>query len=337
MPRLILIGNKHSVSTIPLQKAFNALGWDVRIIDPLGHPALMPRHPLHRLIEKLPASIKLSLRAKLLRNIDEHIWHAAQTFQPDIIFVIKAKLLGSDLLVRLRTIAKTANWYSETMDHWDTLKKIAPQYDFLFNFDPYVVEKLKGEGHQNVFYLPFCADIAKDAVWQESKPKYNITFVGSYLSSRYEGREEALEQVKDLGLHIWGNKEWKKTKLASYYRGWLPGYENVAEIYRDSKIVINVHLTEIPGSGMNFRPFEIAAAGSLLLNHSGRKDIFNLFESGKEFIPFDGPEDIRALAEYYLKHEEERKAIAKAGFERVQRDHTYTDRARTIIETMNAS
>lgn len=292
----------------------------------------MPHNIIHRIAEKLPRTISQSLRKRALKYIDNKIWRVAREFKPDLILMTKAKSLDLSLLKNLRTIGKTINWYSETMDHWERIKQTAPNYDIFLNFDPYVVKKLHQEGHKNAYYLPFCADISKDAQWQEHPTKYNITFVGSFLAPRYSERETVLSQLKDLGLHIWGNKAWTKTSLSSYYKGWLPGYSDIEKIYRQSKIIINVHLPDVEGSGINFRPFEITAAGSLLLNHSGRKDIFNLFEAGKEFIPFDGKDDIREKVLYYLEHSEERLKIAKAGFERTRREHTFLDRAKTILE-----
>ena len=334
--KVLLISNKYAVSAEPLRKAFMALGCQVRTVDYWDHPLLMPHGSLQRLIGKLPLAISTPLRNNAQKKIDKTIWKTAQEFQPDLIFATKAKSLSHELLEMLRTIGTTANWYSETMDHWDRIKQTAPQYDFFFNFDPYVVERMKAEGNANVYYLPFCADVAKDTQWEQPQPKYNVTFVGSFLAPRYNEREIVLNEIKDLGLHVWGNKAWEKTTIASHYHGWLSNYEDVAQVYRHSKIVINIHLPDVSGSGINFRPFEVAAAGALLINHSSRRDIFNVYEAGKEFISFDGSGDIREKVAYYLIHDQERTTIARAGFERTRRDHTYIDRAQQVLNIVRA-
>ena len=136
--KVLLISNKYAVSAEPLRKAFMALGCQVRTVDYWDHPLLMPHGSLQRLIGKLPLAISTPLRNNAQKKIDKTIWKTAQEFQPDLIFATKAKSLSHELLEMLRTIGTTANWYSETMDHWDRIKQTAPQYDFFFNFDQFI-------------------------------------------------------------------------------------------------------------------------------------------------------------------------------------------------------
>lgn len=50
------------------------------------------------------------------------------------------------------------------------------------------------------------------------------------------------------------------------------------------------------------------------------------FEDGKDLVTFDSYEDLHKKAEYYLSHEEERKAIALSGYEKVKKLHQYGNR-----------
>jgi len=38
--------------------------------------------------------------------------------------------------------------------------------------------------------------------------------------------------------------------------------------------------------------------------------------------------------EYYLSHEKERREVARNGYEKVKKYHTYKNRVETILETM---
>ena len=154
---------------------------------------------------------------------------------------------------------------------------------------------------------------------------------------RYAQRETILSRVKDLGLNIWGNKAWLETDLKDYYQG-RPSDEEMLEIYRQSKIVINIDLMlGVEGTGVNLRPFEVTSCGALLFNHNDRKDIFNLFEDGREFVSFQGTEDIRGKVEYYLNHEQEIEAVARAGFEKTKNSHTYLKRIQEVLNIVNYS
>ena len=55
------------------------------------------------------------------------------------------------------------------------------------------------------------------------------------------------------------------------------------------------------------------------------------FKEGEDLICFDGVEDLREKAAYYLEHEEERQQIAKNGYEKVKQYHGYVDRIQKIL------
>ena len=107
------------------------------------------------------------------------------------------------------------------------------------------------------------------------------------------------------------------------------------DVYKKSRIVINHYLTDVPGTGINLRPFEVTGAGAFLLNHSARSDIFRHFKDGEEFVSFNGENDIREKVGYYLNNDVERRRIAKNGFLRTKRDHTYDHRIKEILRVMN--
>jgi len=331
--KLLFVTTKHSVFEEPIKNTFLYFGFDVKMIDFRDSVILMPETIIHRLVSKLPGKIKSNLYQRAYNSVDRKILKVAHEFKPDYIFVLKAKDISIATLDELRKIGKTMNYYPETMDHWEVIKKISPHYDYFLNYDSFVVDLLNKNKLGSAHYIPFSADLNKSDEWQaDVEYKYSIAFVGSFLKGRYSEREKILDKVKDLGLHIWGNKAWLETSLKNYYRG-RPSTEEMLKIYHDSKIVINVDLMPgTPGTGVNLRPFEVTAAGSLLLNHDDRKDIYNLFADGREFASFKGPEDIREKTQYYLDHNEERLRIAKAGFERTKRDHTYLDSFKKIIE-----
>lgn len=57
------------------------------------------------------------------------------------------------------------------------------------------------------------------------------------------------------------------------------------------------------------------------------------FQEGVEAAYFDDVEELREKIEYYLAHEDEREAIAKAGYEKVTKEgHSYVDRMRRVLE-----
>lgn len=334
MKKCLLVSTIHSSLVKPVRDAFRRAGFDVRFIDYRGHPFLAHDNMIRYVLAKLPTSIRNHANRYALDQINRRTINIAREYHPDIIFTIKAKELTADTLGVLNKIAPTANWYPETIDHWGGIMAAAPHYKYFFTFDRLVIDILKKEGINNAYYLPFCADVTTDTSWpqEKSNPKYNIVFIGSYLPERSD-REPILANVADYGLHIWGNKEWKETSLKDYYQGTISNDE-MLEVYRSSRMVINHYITGLPGSGINLRPFEVTGAGALLINHDARSDIFEHFKDREEFVAFSGKDDIRDKVSYYMEHEQECRRVAKNGFLRTQKDHTYDIRVTSVLKTM---
>src|SRR5262249_13413668 len=66
----------------------------------------------------------------------------------------------------------------------------------------------------------------------------------------------------------------------------------------------------------NQRALEAAAAGALLFQEAGNREVPAFFHDGKEYVAYDDV-DLEQLLEYYLTHEEHRRRLAEAGRRRV--------------------
>jgi len=73
------------------------------------------------------------------------------------------------------------------------------------------------------------------------------------------------------------------------------------------------------------RSFEVPGCGGFLLSDPA-EDLASYYAAGREVALFGGTEDLVRQAVHYLRHEEERAAIARAGHERTVREHTYVHR-----------
>jgi len=56
------------------------------------------------------------------------------------------------------------------------------------------------------------------------------------------------------------------------------------------------------------------------------------FEDGKEIVMYRSLEEMVEKVQYYLEHEEERRQIAHAGYEKVLREYNYAEKLRRIFE-----
>ena len=89
--------------------------------------------------------------------------------------------------------------------------------------------------------------------------------------------------------------------------------EDYRDLLQRSRIVFNRSLR----GECNRRAFEAAAAGALLFQEAGNREVPEYFEPGKEYVVY-GDDNLEVLLGHYLDHEAERRAIASAARERVQ-------------------
>jgi spore maturation protein CgeB len=84
------------------------------------------------------------------------------------------------------------------------------------------------------------------------------------------------------------------------------------------------------------RNFEIPGCGGFLLTGSA-DNLEEYYQDGREVVIFHDDDELIDKIHYYLAHDEERSAIAQAGYERTLREHTYVHRFREIFTTMGFS
>jgi glycosyltransferase involved in cell wall biosynthesis/predicted Zn-dependent protease len=82
----------------------------------------------------------------------------------------------------------------------------------------------------------------------------------------------------------------------------------------------------------NMRTFEAAAAGALLFQEAENREVPEYFRDRRECVYYTD-ENLEELLEYYLEHEEERRAIAEAGRARVT-EYTFENLWDGALETI---
>jgi hypothetical protein len=149
------------------------------------------------------------------------------------------------------------------------------------------------------------------------------------------------ERIFDIGwvgrssFHIHDTRRQILSVLASRFRinDWQNHYnfEEVAEIYRRSKIVVNIARDDFPQDA-NMRAFEAMAAGALLITKVPSELTVIGFEDGVHFVGYTDTAAITNLVRQYLSNEVARRRIAEAAREKVFNEHTYDCRANTLVQ-----
>ena len=134
--------------------------------------------------------------------------------------------------------------------------------------------------------------------------KYEASFIGSLTG--YAHRGPYLQHALKLGCPI---------TISGGQREHALSPQEYAEMIKKSKISINFAEAAIKGtSQLKGRVTETLACGTLLLEHKNPVTS-RLLQPGIHYVEFDDENDLAEKINYYLKNDEERKKIAKAGFE----------------------
>ena len=144
-------------------------------------------------------------------------------------------------------------------------------------------------------------------------------------------REKILNEVRDIDIALLCEREtnYRKSRLerfieafpggAYYGKGWPSGFlpdDQKVRLYQRTKIGPNFHNSTGP---VNFRTFILPANGVMqVCDNKGY--LAKLFELGKEVVGVDTVEEAIEMCRYYLEHDEERREIAAAGWERAVKE-----------------
>ena len=136
----------------------------------------------------------------------------------------------------------------------------------------------------------------------------------------------------------------KKINLYSGDRLDIPGLNNkgpvdyynaMPYVFKTSKINLNISLKCI-SSGIPLRVVDVLGCGGFLLSNY-QPEVVEYLEPGKEVAIYSSIEEAVNLVDYYLRHEEERVRIAKAGYEKIKKEFTYRDRLDKIFSISGVS
>ena len=113
-------------------------------------------------------------------------------------------------------------------------------------------------------------------------------------------------------------------------RGGADSNKMMPQIIKCSKI--NLNMTNRPiKTGLPLRIFDLLGAGGFVISNY-QAEIPEHFIPGEDIVLYDSIPDLLEKIEYYLSHDDERRQIAKNGYNKVKDFHTYDMRLITMFE-----
>jgi len=158
----------------------------------------------------------------------------------------------------------------------------------------------------------------------------DVIFIGSMVRNKLP----LLAKVKKAfgkRFRLLGRASWK---MNAYWnarfgmQGWIRSirFEDFIRLYHRAKIGINVHNRGDYTVG-GYRMFELPANGVMQICDGGEY-LQQYYDVGREIVGYRDADDLIDQVRHYLRHDDERLAIASAGYRRVMRDHRMGQRMR---------
>jgi spore maturation protein CgeB len=255
-----------------------------------------------------------------------------QAFQPDVIFCV---LMGYEVwletldLMRSRTPAAVVNWGTD--DSWkfrQFTRFLTEHVDLHVTTHAPTLAEAEKLGIDNMVVSQWAAAASRLA---EPLPSQACTYDVSFVGAAYGNRRAQVKQMARRGINV-----------ACFGHGWEGGpvdSREIAQIYRSSRISLNFADSGLQLSGIGLarsrqikaRTFEVPGAGGFLLSEES-ESLAQYFRIGAEMITYRDDDELAEKIRYFLNHPNERDAIARAGYQRVRREHLYEARFAPILQ-----
>ena len=117
--------------------------------------------------------------------------------------------------------------------------------------------------------------------------------------------------------------------------GIIKYYLDMPYVFKGTDINLNISLRSIK-KGIPLRCFDIMGCGGFLLSNF-QEDFLRYFEPNVDFVFYESQNDLLNKVDYYLLHEDDRKAIAESAYEKIKKDHTFDVRVEQILMEIGIS
>lgn len=254
----------------------------------------------------------LSLRAQSGPFLDLPAELAEHEFVPDLVLQIE-NLGGRSLITGLESIdCPLIYWCVDPHlnAHWHSM--YGQLFDLVCSTQRAWIPEVKRRGVADARWLPW---FGRDVEWTDwDKREHGLAFVGRVTAQR-PARKWMVDFLQDRG-----------EAFNPAIREGLT-FREMLDLYSLSKVIPNESIF----GEVNFRLFEAASCGCLVLGQDIGNEQEELFERGREFDTYGYITDFDDKLSTYLKNDRLVQTMGRAAYERVQAEHLPSHRIQRIL------
>ena len=255
-------------------------------------------------------------------NLNQSLLRTVEWECPDVMLTVQcAYEIWLETLAEIWNRGNVATICWTTDDSWkyqQVSRFIGPFYHAMTTTYPESVRKYHRDGIRHVLLSNWAAN---SEYLQEPLRAADCRIPVSFVGAAHGNRYRRLEWLRRQGIDV-----------ACFGHGWPTGSiqaQNIPVIMRNS--VISLNFANAPGDNqVKARTFEVPGAGGFLLTERAQ-GLEAVYDIGQEIAVFENDPDLVEKIRYFLNHPHERDAVAKAGFERTCKYHTYEIRLLELV------
>jgi spore maturation protein CgeB len=344
----------HYISDILVQNLMD-MGHEVRLVT------LKPS-PFHSQAICRVEDFDPDFRRSVLGNFEDpwKIVPLVDVEQPDLILTVQGYVIPRQILVEIRKReVPLAVWFMD--EPYDTSRSVefGKYFTHVFLQEKASLTYHRRWGNPNSFYLPHGCDpqgVQAPDDLEDLRMDREVALVGS----PFPRRQELIQALRKGGIEVevvgngWEKAEIEGTRQSDAPTGRNPSGSGAqrtmslmetSRYYRRTRINLNCHRREdevaasafpLTAVSPNCSVFYLAGSRAFQLVDDSRAELSDFFAPGREVITYRDAGDCMDKIRYYLEHEEKRRAVAQAAYERALREHTYAHRLASLLKTVDS-
>lgn len=235
---------------------------------------------------------------------------AEQGFAPDL--VVQQESLGPRTLLQgLGTFScPRVFWSIDT--HLNSFWQLpyGRLFDLVLTTQQSWVSRLTSQGLPSVAWLPWFGFYHDWTSW--SRRRFKTSFVGRVTAHRPVRQAFTAFLSQEFGTPIHQELSFK----------------DMVAVYADTLLVPNESIL----GEVNFRTFEAASCGCVVVSQRLGDDLDPLFEQGREILVYDHALELREALSHALSRPERMRRIGAAARDRIHREHLPSHRAERVLD-----
>jgi glycosyltransferase involved in cell wall biosynthesis len=341
---LVLIVYQSKPAIVPgLKKGFENAGVETITFLANEHHHWVDKYVFHA-INKWAHNLRILKKGKYLFS-KHHLthWNYLNTElvkfykknNPDFVFFIHGIHYSESTLAQIN--APKIAWLVDPVQDPKRLTLFSRNLEWYFSYSKIAISILQELGFKNTSYLPHAVDHREFRYIPDTKKPIDISFVGKHSVHREKFILAALEVTNKVSLYgsRWVAPALSKPSLLKAIKGIECYGEKLNNLYNSSKVVLSIiakpeNALEAQ-SGINMRPYEILASGSILCSDN-YDELHPELIHNQNLILFNNVDEFKQSLSRLLNDKQKIEDIAASGRGFIEGRFSYDEMAKTILD-----